>query len=52
MLDLNGYTSITSAVPRKALVSIADPQIPSVVGFPSWKDSSSSSVLSEVKGNL
>lgn len=31
---------------------VADLQIPSEAGFLSWKDSSSSHVLSEVKGNL
>lgn len=31
---------------------MADLQTPSEVGFPSWKDSSSLRVLSEVKGNL
>lgn len=31
---------------------MADLQIPGEVGFPSWKDRSSSCVLSEAKGNL
>lgn len=31
---------------------MADLQIPSQVGFPCWKDSSSSHVFSEAKGNL